>query len=400
MEAWPRLAKAALLLISLSLCGGTFLASDRLYTTAMAHKGTFKETETCAVLDPIRTHALKPNCAGQRRWGRDTYAFLTNSLGFRDERVRVVPPADPRPRIVLLGDSFTESETSWGDSYAGKLAARFPQYEILNGGVSSYSPSNYLNVIRTLLDKHVEFDQVFVFLDLSDTQDEAAYYRELDESGAVGKPLHEDWTHSMTRYHKLRTTVERDYLLTNYVVGLLELALVDHGGYYLSRDLPGNIFDQERSAWTYRKVSDTEPYADGYAPLGLEGGIAKERAKMTLLWQALSAHQIPLNVVVYPWPAQVVHDTVDSRQVRIWEDWCSGKCEDFISMFPAFFAEKNRCPKTEPGCWYLKNFVFGDFHYNAAGNTLVADAVAKTLLANPALKRYVAIGSTPPRSGS
>ncbi len=240
---------------------------------------------------------------------------------------------------------------------------------------------------------------MFVFIDMSDTQDEAAYHRDVDASGTVAKPEREDWTHTMTRYHKLRTTIEHEFLLTNYALERLEVALVNHGGYYLSRDLPGNVFDQERSAWSYRHVSDTEPYMDGYGPLG-EGGIAKEKAKMTLLWQALAAHHVPLNVVVYPWPAQVVHDTVDSRQVRIWKDWCSGKCEDFISMFPAFFAEKNRCPKTEPGCWYLKNFIFGDFHYNGTGNVLVADAVAKSLLANPARKRYVPIGSTPPRSGS
>ena len=28
-----------------------------------------------------------------------------------------------------------------------------------------------------------------------------------------------------------------------------------------------------------------------------------------------------------------------------------------------------------PECWYLHRFVFGDFHFNAAGNALVADAV-------------------------
>jgi hypothetical protein len=390
LEAWPRLAKTALLLISLSFCGGIFLVADRLYTAVMARKGTVKKTETCAVLDPIRTHALKPSCAGKRRWGKDTYDFLTNNLGFRDERVRVVPSADPRPRIVLLGDSFTEGQSSWGDSYAGKLAARFPQYEILNGGVSSYSPSNYLNVVRMLLGKHVEFDEGFVFLDLSDTQDEAAYYRDIGTSGAVGRPVRERWAHTMTRYHKLRTTIERDYLLTNYVIALIERAWVSLGGYYLSTDLGGNIFDLDRSAWTYRKVSETEPYNDGYAPLGVEGGIAKEKAKMNLLWQALAAHHIALNVVVYPWPAQVGHDTADSRQVRIWRDWCAGRCKDFISLFPAFLSEKDRCPWSERGCWYIKDFIFGDFHYTAAGNTLVADAVAKSLLASPARKRYSA----------
>ena len=391
---WYRLAAGVLLLISLCFCSGIFLIADRLYTRAMAVKAQPSTYGQCVVVDTERTHALKPNCMNRERWGKDSYDFVTNSLGFRDERMRVVPLKDPRPRIILLGDSFTESKTSWASSYAGKLAARFPQYEILNGGVSSYSPSNYWNIIRNLLQNGFEFDEVFVFIDMSDTQDEAAYYRDVGTSGAVAKPQKEDWSHSMTRYHGWRTKIEQRFLLTNFIFTMAEAALVDHGVYYLSRDLPGNIFDQERSAWTYRRVSDTELYLDGYAPLGVAGGIAKEKRKMELLWRALTAHGIPLNVVVYPWPAQVVHDTADSPQVRIWRDWCAGKCRDFISVFPSFIAEKNRCSFIEPGCWYMRDFVFGDFHYNDAGNTIVANAVAASLQRAPAQKSYTSPPST------
>ena len=143
----------------------------------------------------------------------------------------------------------------------------------------------------------------------------------------------------------------------------------------------------ERAAWTYRKVNETEPYYGGYAPLGVEGGIAKEKAKMTLLWQELQKRNIPISVVVYPYPAQLVHDTVDSRQVRIWREWCEGKCKRFISLFPAFLAVKDAMPAEQPGCWYLSHFIFGDMHYNAAGNALVADAVIKSLTETPPAKR-------------
>src|SRR5271157_5951306 len=92
-------------------------------------------------------------------------------------------------------------------------------------------------------------------------------------------------------------------------------------------------------------------------------------------------------VVVYPWPAQLVHDTMDSRQVRIWREWCECKCKRFISAFPPFFAAKDECPRTQPGCWYLNLFVFGDFHFNPAGNALVADAVITSLAEEPPAKR-------------
>ena len=145
-------------------------------------------------------------------------------------------------------------------------------------------------------------------------------------------------------------------------------------------------FDLEMSAWTYRKVNETDPYPAGYAPLGVEGGIAKEKAKMTLLWQELDKRNIPLSVVVYPHLAQLVHDKEDSRQVEIWRDWCQGKCKRFVTVLPAFFAVKQQCPRSEPGCWYMTYFIFGDNHYNAAGNALAAGVVIKSLEEDPPTK--------------
>ena len=55
-------------------------------------------------------------------------------------------------------------------------------------------------------------------------------------------------------------------------------------------------------------------------------------------------------------------------------------------MFPAFLGVKDQCPRSAPGCWYLSHFIFGDFHYNAAGNALVADAVINSLETAPPAK--------------
>ena len=157
-----------------------------------------------------------------------------------------------------------EGRTDGGYLY---IAARFPQYDFLNGGVASYSPSNYLNVTRMTLAKGVEFDEAIVFIDISDTQDEAAYYRDVDGSGAVAGPAEAAW----------RPRVSHRFGLTNSVVEFFERALIGHGYYHLIT-LDGNLFDWERAAWTYRKVSDTKPFHSGYAPLGLEGGIAEAGA--------------------------------------------------------------------------------------------------------------------------
>jgi hypothetical protein len=387
-----RRIRLKLFLLSLALSVAGFLAFDWLYSAAILHSAVAGNTQGfCFARDPVRHFAFQPNCACVRPWLRDSYQFYTNNLGFRDETIRDVPLAVFQPRILILGDSAPEGMTSWSDSFVGRIAANFPQYEFLNGSVEGYSPSNYLNTAKMVFEKGIDVDEVIVFLDISDVQDEAAFFHDKDASGAVG--IASQKVSKTSSYSKLRLYVGEHLLITNDILQFFERNLVRFGWYHLELGHGGNEFDLERSAWTYRKVSETEPYETGYAPLGVEGGIAREKTKMDLLWQELQKRNIPLTVVVYPWPAQIAHDTVDSRQVRIWRDWCAGKCKRFISLFPAFFAVKEQCSGSQPGCWYLSHFIFGDTHYNSAGDALVADVISKRLREAPPAKREVQISS-------
>jgi hypothetical protein len=382
-QSRARVGKFILFLLSIAFSAAIFLVLDWFHTAKVRRTAIPFAKNLCRVADPVRHHAFKPNCTDTGIWGRDSYDFSTNSLGFRDEKVREVPLTDVRPRVLMLGDSFTEGKVAWRDSYVGRIAAALPQYDLLNGGVSSYSPSNYLNTTRMVLAKGVEIDEVIVFIDLSDVQDEAAFYRDVDVSGAVAGPARQDKT--LPWYAMWRIRIAQHLLLTDRILESLDRQLVRYG--FFGRTLAGLGFDTGIAAWTYRKVDETDPYIAGYAPLGVEGGIAKEKAKMTLLWQELEKRNIPISVVVYPWPAQLAYDTVESRQVRIWREWCAGKCKRFISLFPAFFAVKDQCPRSQPGCWYLDYFIFGDVHFNAAGNALVADAVSDSLRQEQPSKR-------------
>ena len=384
-RARQRRMKLALLLLSIAFSLIAFLALDYFRSQIILRRVKAAAAQApCRISDPVRHHALKPNCSFIERWGHDKYDYFTNSLGFRDEKVRDIPLTDARPRVLILGNSFTEGESSWPNSYVGKIAASLPQYDFLNGGGASYTPSNHLNIVRKLLADGVEFDEVIIFSGAFDVFNEAAFYRDLDASGAVAGPEHQRW--KISRYSKVRFFVARNFMLTSQLVEAVERFLVGHGLYHLATDQWGDEFDMEMVAWTYRPVNETDPHPTGYAPLGVNGGITKEMHKMDLLWQELEKRHIPLSVVVYPYPTQLVHDSVDSRQVRLWREWCEGKCKRLITLFPVFFALKDQCPRTEPGCWYLKYFIFGDMHYNGAGNAHVADEIVKNLTEVPPVK--------------
>ncbi len=304
--------KLLLLLFAGFFCLIFFLALDGVYShfSRKSSVPTPAELFGCLGRDRLRVLALQPNCSTIRAWGRERYQLNVNSQGFRDEKVRQVPLTDPRPRILMLGDSFTESMGPWNTSFVGRIASRFPQYEILNGGVGGYSPSNYLNTERIALKSGLDFDEAIVFIDISDVQDEAALVHDIDDSGAVALARHQ--YHYQTWYSNLRSFVSKYFVLTNYIWEFVERTLVRFGFYHLDHGFNGNVFDLERSGWTYRKVVEDQPFELGFAPLGVEAGIAKEKMKMDLLWEDLAKRNIPISVVVYPWPAHA-----DLRQCRL-----------------------------------------------------------------------------------
>src|SRR5271167_1020083 len=112
-----RRMKLWLLLASMVFSVVAFLALDWV-RTAVIHwrSGWTGSSSPCRMRDPVRHHAFRPKCAATHQWGGNFYEFSTNNLGFRDEKVRDVPLADVRPRMLMLGDSFTEGKVAWRDS--------------------------------------------------------------------------------------------------------------------------------------------------------------------------------------------------------------------------------------------------------------------------------------------
>lgn len=143
----PKLSELALIIVSLFVGAMFIILADRFY---FARKLSISgRSIPCAITDEVLHHALQPNCSGMGYWGRAAFKTATNSLGLVDAHIRDVTAKQQRPRLLLLGDSFTVGlGVPWQKTFAGLLQEALPQYEILNGGVTSYSPSNYLNVAR------------------------------------------------------------------------------------------------------------------------------------------------------------------------------------------------------------------------------------------------------------
>ena len=156
--------------------------------------------------------------------------------------------------------------------------------------------------------------------------------------------------------------------------------LVEHRiiGIWKPSRKPEILYHRKRSGWTIPGFD----VGDAFKPLGVEGGIARAVQNMEKLSDLLASRGIALTVAVYPWPMQLALDDRDSRQVKIWRDFCVKRCKTFIDIFPAFFARRDAAKD-----WYEQLYISDDFHFNAEGNRVIYGELAKYLLVDHSPRR-------------
>ena len=306
------------------------------------------------VAHPYYSHDLVPGFDGFAQWGPARYTMRTNSLGFRDSSARQVPVSAGVRRILFIGDSFTEGlGVDYESSFAERLAATLAPagIELLNAAVVTYSPAIYWKKIEYLVTRQlVQFDAVVVFFDISDIQDEALSYR-IDDEGHVAEmpegPVDAlgTWRRHSFTYRAVERAVQR---------------LHPHPPWIGCSNAEANR-PICRSAWTLSRVA-----MDRY---GREGLIRADR-HMTRLAELLRAEGIPLTIVVYPWPQQLLWNDRSSVQVSYWQRWAQRERAQAIDLFTPFLAEADRLGAIGAIDRY---FLDGDMHWNARGHKLVAD---------------------------
>lgn len=346
-RTWPPVVIAAILLLTID-----YFLGDRLVLLLIPEHERLERRYR--VYDPVYHHGLARAYQGIGIWGERAYRVCTNRSGFKDvcDKDRQV---DKDIDIAFIGDSFTEGiGLRYEDTFVGRIASALPGKRIANLAVSSYSPSIYLAKVRRLLEDGYRFRHLVVYMDISDVQDEAIAYEYRD--GLVTDPGRAV-SQRLKHYIRLNFPVSYQALLV-----LRDLAR--------GTQVPSGVTltvtsrDYDRSAWTYNEKSP------GYGDIGVNGALNRSLDLMTELHEVLRRRGIGLSVGVYPWPAQLLYDVEDSRQVSIWREFCATRCEYFINSFPTFF---DRVKAAGTAATIDRYFFKGDVHFNANGARLVAD---------------------------
>jgi len=335
--------------------------------------------------DPVLHHRLRPNAHKIIRG----VEYRTNALGLRDRDYAERKP-DGVYRMLILGDSFTEGGGLAIDETVAKRLEQtlnqgrcVGQYEVINGGISSYSPIlEYLWLKR--LGPRLGPDLVVLNFDMSDVHDDfirtavakldrrglpiAVPRNPVVEGGLVLPPLAkragwrfldrlERLAHRSAVYQVIRRSV-----LGQKLVGNVRLTPDD-----LERlNLVGNV--------QYDIVAITRA---GDFP-GLSEAWATTERYIVAIKNLANAQRARFVLVAYPWEHQLVSGDSPERRLKfgigpgsdrpfqILEDL--GHRHDFpvINLF-SLFREK----QASEGPLFQRD----DFHHNSRGAAVFANGI-------------------------
>jgi hypothetical protein len=294
-------------------------------------------------------HDLVPDREITRLWGRVRYPWKTDRFGFRTGTCAPGEPDKGREAIFVVGDSFTEAlGSTYEQSFVGLMACDAGKQgkAVYNLGVASYSPAIYHQKIRAASERlGITPAEVFVFLDLSDIDDDANVYR-VGDGAAAGVAKSDRWT------------IPWDEIGLFFVNNFASVHVI-HDLSVASSFNQKMSFGRPRARWAFDPV-----LLEDWGRRGLEvaGGNLDKVVAICRDWRCR------VTLVVYPWPDNVAAGDRDSLQVRHWRDWASARGVRFVDGFAPFF-------RGPPEAAIARYFIPGDVHFTEAGNRLLYDEV-------------------------
>ena len=319
--------------------------------------------------DPYYHHGLLPNQIAINKWGDKVFDVYTNSLGFKDKENRIVPLQSEKKRILFMGDSFTEGVgMTWEESFVGILDKNFPDVEILNAGVVSYSPKlHYLKLKYLIETVSLKFDEVYVLIDNSDIMDELTYADFIP---------YDDNSIQKTAYKLRNYFFNHSYIyysISNYINKGRRNPIAESWNPFSGQSIADESASQNDDFiaatldWSYNK--------EKYEKWGKEG-LELAAQHMDKLNELCKSNQIDINLVIYPWPNLIQRNELNNIQVRFWEDFCKRENIILVNLFPAFINSKEEINMIDT------YFIPGDVHWNEKGNRHIAMLLKKSMVSN------------------
>ena len=344
-------------LISDFLFGKKFI----IYTFDKKIKNNLQNSISIGTQNQHYHHSINKNLNTITQYNIFQYKVCTNSFGMRSNCKNLYN--EKYYDIMFIGDSFTFGVgLNYEDTFVGLLENSINK-KIGNLGVQSYSPTLYYLKIKKFIEDGFRFNELIVFVDISDIEDEV-----------IRKNIHQkllsNGSKNIKKKSKLKEQNQNIKSSISKIFPLFHRLLFEIKYFDLPQPKYRYLYSYKRSAWTYN------PNLKEY---DVKFGINRSIQSMNLLYELLKENNIKLSLAVYPYPNTLLYDKKYSNQVKIWKKFCLEKCFKFYNLFNNFYDDKEKLSKKESLELIKKYYLKGDMHFNKLGNRLIFKELIKNI---------------------
>lgn len=333
---------------------------------------------------PYYHHGLKANTAQTTCWGEILYNVHTNSIGLIDSAKYEVPLQTDDKRILIIGDSHSEGVGVWyKNTFAGILQKKAEKrgIDILNASAVSYSPKIYYLKTEYLINEvGLDVDEVWIFIDISDLQNEIAYQAFTPQKTGAFFYLKTNLAKFLDKYS----------FTYHFLKSRNDAKRIDTFLKKMNRFDPDNLTSREKNTAElyedfFRDFDNDDllrsPQFHGvgswfYDSLTIDlanKGLKLGQNNIQKLVDLCKAKNMKMQLSVHPWHKQIkIGDTTD-YYVESWRKFCKKNNINFVNLYPLFIEKQNPVMVIER--FYIQN----DNHWNKAGHRRVANYLEKYL---------------------
>ena len=409
-----------LIILVSSLILGLDIGLTSLYKYYRYNKS--QKRKSIRIKHPVYHHTFKPMISIDDFYGPMKYQLITNSLGFKDKIRRNVKKKISKKRILFIGDSFTEGVgLKYEDTFVGLVHSKINKdFDVLNAGRSSYCPYlSFLKIKDLVAEKNYVINEIFVFIDVSDAQDELFRYFKLK----VKNNLIPDTTrYNQNKYrnylnnslialedklkdismdssnksidlsiYRLKRILEKkttiiypvlNYIYDRYLFG--ENNKVINTKYQKVIDYYKEINKKSPYQGDFYHVASIPYYRDGevwttdstlYEEWGKQG-LDESMKYMDSIKVFCDSRKIKMNIGIYPYANELLFMPSQSYHEKYWIEYAD---QNNISLFNIYDDFRQRLKGKEKKIFIKENYIVNDVHFNFAGNVKIADYIIKTL---------------------
>lgn len=312
-------------------------------------------------------HVIAPNINLTDRWGGEKYKVITNKYSMRISQGYEIDSS--KENIAFIGDSFVwGSGIGYKDHFIHLIQKKIKNYNLLNLGYVSYSPSIYFKRIKYLIEEdNLRFSRIFIFIDHSDIQDEGIFYREDINGNIVRK-----WTSDEENKKRNQKYIVKNYLKQNSFIyklyDIFNLPNISKKSGECLKKKNINFLDYleyERFSYGFDKNIKQKKWVNE--------GLKKTDIYLNKIKRLSEKYKFDITLVYYPSAIEVIKNIKldNNMHLEYLRNWSLNNKKDFIDTSIDF--QKYEDGKDN----YLNFFIKCDAHWNIKGHSIIAKNIVK-----------------------